>query len=362
MKAVKNITDFSYFVGGRAEICDPEYNYSVKWVDRSWMPDRWTSLPTFVLDAEDSMVNSLPVLITKENHMITEYVWPLIHKYKNKPQKVHTVFKEWQDAMSIDLPPVTKQFNEEFKYVWMPIDEYSAENPWHIWIDLVSRFRLLEKIYPNHFEDYVYVLANPSAYFDKIAKVFFPKVKYMVMPKNETWRFKHIFVPSMSNHKDGIITPAMPNWLQRMADKSTLRTQEPTKKIIISRKQGNRTITNQAQLVMALKGWETVTLEDMSIEDQVKCFSSATHILSPHGAGLINLLWCHPGTKVIEIQHEAFLEKKVYPILSHHLKLDHHVYVADTENIDGPKPKNKKAKDMVNFRLNISDLIQRYQL
>ena len=104
------------------------------------------------------------------------------------------------------------------------------------------------------------------------------------MPKNETWRFKHIFVPSMSNHKDGIITPAMPNWLQRMADKSTLRTQEPTKKIIISRKQGNRTITNQAQLVMALKGWETVTLEDMSIEDQVKCFSSATHILSPHAA------------------------------------------------------------------------------
>ena len=100
----------------------------------------------------------------------------------------------------------------------------------------------------------------------------------------------------------------------------------------------------------------------MDIKQQVECFSNASHILSPHGAGLINLLWCQPKTKVIEIQHRAFLEKKVYPILSHHLRLDHEVFVAETEKVEGPKPKNKKMKDMVNFRLNINELISKYNL
>ena len=61
-------------------------------------------------------------------------------------------------------------------------------------------------------------------------------------------------------------------------------------KIFITRKgSSNRNITNQELLLLALKGWETVTLNNLPIKEQIKTFAEATHILSPHSAGLINL-------------------------------------------------------------------------
>ena len=112
---------------------------------------------------------------------------------------------------------------------------------------------------------------------------------------------------------------------------------------------------------MALKGWESVTLEDLSIKDQVKIFSEATHVLATHGAGLVNTLWCKEKTKVIEIQDAKMVHKKVYPLLSHSLGLEHDLFVAKTLPImhNGKKPKGvKRLNDLINFDVNIPELIR----
>jgi capsular polysaccharide biosynthesis protein len=225
-------------------------------------------------------------------------------------------------------------------------------------MDIVSKFRLIEKRWSTNFEKYIFILANPSKYFEAICKEFFPDLEYRVMPKNETWRFAHLVVPSLSNHRDGILTPHMPPWIRYLANLIVGEDIKPSRKIFITRKDAmNRNIKNQNELLMALKGWETVTLENLSIKDQVKTFAEATHIVSPHGAGLTNLLWCRPKTKVYELTHKAFIGKIVYPSLSHHLELKHHVILCDTEKISGQKPRNKKQKDMVNLKINVKDFI-----
>jgi capsular polysaccharide biosynthesis protein len=112
---------------------------------------------------------------------------------------------------------------------------------------------------------------------------------------------------------------------------------------------------------MALKGWETVTLENLPIEEQVRCFSEASHVVSTHGAGLTNLLWCEPGTKVIEIQDPNMIKKKVYPVLSYQLGLDHELYLAKIIpiKIQGAKPKGvKRLNDLINFEVDIVDFIK----
>lgn len=48
-------------------------------------------------------------------------------------------------------------------------------------------------------------------------------------------------------------------------------------------------------------GIERVLLENLSFEDQILCMSRASAIISPHGAGLSNLLFADPGTQVFEI-------------------------------------------------------------
>jgi len=285
-------------------------------------------------------------------------VWNLTHKSRNKPNKTHGLWKKWGEHIEIDLPPVTRQFNETYTYVWLPIDDDSAENPWHIWIDVISKFRLIEKRWSTNFAKYVFVLSNPSKYFDKVAKEFFSELKYMVMPRHETWQFKHIIVPSLSNHNDGITTPHLAPWLRSMRNILKI-IPETKKKIFISREDAkNRNIVNQNELLMALQGWETVTLDNLSIKEQVKIFAEATHIVAPHGAGLINLLWCDPKTKVYELTHQDFLEKKVYPTLSKQLELEHQIILCNTIKLKEEKSKNKKIKDMVDLKIDITELIK----
>ena len=358
MQTVKNITDIKYFLD-KFETVDQGYTYQVDYHTNA--ESSFTSLPTFVAEFNNCSVNSCPVLVTEDRHLITTHVWNLTHKSRNKPHKTHGLWTTWGDKVDLEMPAVTKQFNEEHRYVWLPIDEDSTANPWHILIDVISKFRLVEKRWSTIFTEYVFILANPSTYFDKIAKELFPELKYYVMPKGETWRFKHLMVPSLSNHHDGVLTPPLAPWLRHFKGKYQ-KSNTQHRKIYIER-QGSitRNINNHDELLLALKGWESVKLETMSIADQIKTFSEASHILAPHGAGLVNLLWCKGGTKVIEIQDGNMVGKKVYPVLSHMLQLKHDLYVAPTLPVktEGKqKPKGvKRFNDLITFDINIPDLL-----
>ena len=357
MPTVKNIDSIRYFLN-RFPTIDSGYDYTVDYHKDA--KSKFTSLPTFVAEFFDCKVNNCPVLITNDNHMITQHVWNITHRHRHKAKKTHRLWQEWRESMEVNLPPVTKQFNETYTYVWLPIDEESAENPWHVWIDMISKFRLIEKRWSTNFSKYVFVLTNHSDYFEKVCRQFFPDLKYMIMPRDETWQFKHLIVPSLSNCDDGVITPALARWLRSL--KNNLEVASDTKrKIFVSRDDArSRRLLNADKLMIALKGWETVTLQDMPIRQQVMCFSQASHVVTTHGAGLINLLWCEPGTKVVEIQDIKKIDKKVYPVLSYHLGLEHKIHLARTVPIklSGPKPRGTKKWQMVNFEINIAELIR----
>jgi hypothetical protein len=49
------------------------------------------------------------------------------------------------------------------------------------------------------------------------------------------------------------------------------------------------------------QGYTTVALDALTPSAQIQLFQSAETILAPHGAGLSNLLFCQPGTRVLEL-------------------------------------------------------------
>ena len=350
---VKNITAIQYFQE-RFDIIDVPYQYTV-----DYHPDApqktFTTNPTFVAEFHDCFAHSLPFIVTNENHLITSHVWPLLHKTRHKPHKTHELWRTWGENIDINLPAAHKQFSETYKYVWLPIDEHSANNAWHIWIDVISKFRLVEKKFSHKYTDFIYVLSNSSEYFDRVARELFPELRYYVMPKNTTWKFAHLLAPSMSNHEDGVTVPEMVKWLRH---KFSYRL-NPTRKIFISRDDAPaRKLINAEEVFMALQGWETVTLSGMGIKQQIELFSAASHVISTHGAGLANLLWCPVGGKVVEISQKELLEKKVYPVLSHHLGLQHRVVLADKVALSSNKkvPGVKRLKDYNDLRLDVKIL------
>lgn len=49
------------------------------------------------------------------------------------------------------------------------------------------------------------------------------------------------------------------------------------------------------------RGYEIVCLEELTYEDEIILFMSASHVAGPTGAGLVNVYLSNPGTKLIEI-------------------------------------------------------------
>lgn len=79
------------------------------------------------------------------------------------------------------------------------------------------------------------------------------------------------------------------------------------RKIYVSRRFSKRSPAYERGLETALQafGLEVLFLEDMSFEAQKEAFFQASLVISPHGAGLANLVFCPTGTWVIELLGEA---------------------------------------------------------
>jgi hypothetical protein len=352
----KNITSIKYFEE-RFKKYDSAITYSVDYHKEAPQTE-FISNPTYVGSFKNCVVHSLPFLITEDHHLITNHVWPLLDKVRNKPHKSHKLWKAWGENVNIDLPSVTKVFNEEETYVWLPIDEASAENPWHIWIDVISKFRLMLGTYNKPLKNFVFILSNESKYFNRVIEEIFPNIKYHVMPKQSVWRFKELIVPTMSNHKDGILVPDMVTWIRKNV---VTNTSTNNRKIFISREDALlRKLTNAEELFMFLKGWEIITLSKLSIKEQIKVFAEASHVMSTHGAGLTNLLWCQPDTRVYEIGILEQIAKKVYPVLSYCLQLKHKLILGELIKLNfEKKPANiKRLRNDGNIKINVKELLE----
>ncbi len=85
--------------------------------------------------------------------------------------------------------------------------------------------------------------------------------------------------------------------------------------------------------------FKTFTLSNLTIYDQAKIFSGAKVIITPHGVGLSNLIFCKPGTKVLEI----FSPNLVYPVywyISNILDLEYGYLIGEGNEIKDFPEKN----------------------
>lgn len=102
------------------------------------------------------------------------------------------------------------------------------------------------------------------------------------------------------------------------------RDSQPTaggERLYISREDAkHRNVTNGDEVVreLAAYGFRIVKLEQHSVREQARLFSAAEAIVAPHGAGLANLIFCRPKTKVFEL-HSPNYVVTCYWVLSNHV-------------------------------------------
>lgn len=94
-----------------------------------------------------------------------------------------------------------------------------------------------------------------------------------------------------------------PKWISEVADilKGDVKyNKKPWRKIYLTRREGLRMLENYEEIenFLSKRGFEIITLKDLSLDDQIKLFSQTVVIVAPTGAALTNMLFCPPKTKV----------------------------------------------------------------
>jgi capsular polysaccharide biosynthesis protein len=91
------------------------------------------------------------------------------------------------------------------------------------------------------------------------------------------------------------------------------------RRIYVSRSMASgRKIANEEEIlpILTSRGFVRSELEVMSLGDQIALFSQAEAVVAPHGAGLTNLVWCAPHTKVLEIFSPLYVNLCYWAIAS----------------------------------------------
>ncbi|MBE9224304.1 tetratricopeptide repeat protein [Phormidium sp. LEGE 05292] len=156
----------------------------------------------------------------------------------------------------------------------------------------------------------------------------------------ETHKYPHIQATKLVVPSFPSTIAWMPKWVcdflrTQFLQQPVIAKTEKIERLYISRKDtANRRIINEDEIIDLLKnfGFQSIVLESMPVVEQAALLTNAKVVIAPHGGGLTNIVFCHPGTKVIEI----FSPNYVYPcywLVSNLINLDYYYLLG--ENPEG---------------------------
>ncbi len=130
----------------------------------------------------------------------------------------------------------------------------------------------------------------------------------------EAKRYSHfeceqLIIPSLVG-RSGCPTPQVLRLLTEFTEPLCERGAGQGECLYITRENaGRRRVTNEAELWRHLeaRGFRKVRTEELSWTEQINAFAQAKVIVAPHGAGLANLAFCQPGTRVVELFNRAYV-------------------------------------------------------
>lgn len=124
-------------------------------------------------------------------------------------------------------------------------------------------------------------------------------------------------------------------------------------RIYISRENAfHRRVLNEGQIINLLEkyGFKSVTLENLSVSEQAAYLGAAKVIVAPHGGGLTNLVFCQPGTKILELFPPSYIPS-FYWIISNLCQLEHYYLIGEILETE-----REKAPVGQNLQINLTEL------
>ncbi|MCC3414668.1 MULTISPECIES: tetratricopeptide repeat protein [unclassified Microcoleus] len=217
----------------------------------------------------------------------------------------------------------------------------------HWMFDVVTRFELLQRCgLIDTIDKFVINACDLSYEKESLNTLGIPLDKILESRYQQHFTADKLIVPSICDGASGT-SKWKCEYLKRIfLNQDNSQNTKYSKRIYISRNRASyRRIVNDEEVVAYLEkiGFSTVKLEMMSVAEQAACLAAAEVVVAPHGGGLTNLVFCSPGTKVIEIFSPIYVPTCFWTI-SNLCELEHYYLIA--ELFDDQTHKYSGHKDM----------------
>ncbi len=215
----------------------------------------------------------------------------------------------------------------------------------HWMVDILPRIEILHRWGINLEEiDWFLVNSYQQPFQRETLKALgIPEYKIIESDRHPYIQAKQLIIPSFSGYL-GWLSPQGLEFLRRVFSieqspklpkiLASDRKKFYPERIYISRsKCSYRRVINEEQVIKFLSGFGfvTVLLESMNFQEQIDLFARAKVIVAPHGSGLTNIIFCSPGTKVIELTSPNYI-RHYYWAIGQQLNLEH--YYVTGENFE----------------------------
>ena len=227
---------------------------------------------------------------------------------------------------------------------------------WHWMFQLLPRFELIKLAGIDINEiDYFVVNGLQSKFQIETLQILGLGSERLIQSSNVPYlRARRLIAPSVPL-AHGCYRPWMVQFLRRsfLGDTDIA----PHRRVYISRgAAGYRRVLNEPSVTKFLcsRGFEILSLETLSVRQQAALMAECIVIVAPHGGGLSNLVFCSPGTKVIEIFSPELVAGYYWQICIQ-LDLSYYYIIGDggpnTLNTDYPQTWDARADIKVDLEI-----------
>lgn len=180
----------------------------------------------------------------------------------------------------------------------------------HWWVDVVPVIGY--QVLDNRFGKAVALLPQIRAGYQRQTMDLVPEIRDTAIFINEHERKKINklqFVPSLTAG-DYFPQPANMRFIKWLkANLGISPSQRGSRRVYLSRRDAQaRKMLNEDDIcdTAMRNGFEVIATSGMPLIDQIYLFSETSHVVSSHGAGLANTIFCFPGSRMLELHaHNA---------------------------------------------------------
>ena len=178
-----------------------------------------------------------------------------------------------------------------------------GDSYFHWMTDILPRVRLARQAgyEMDSFEHFIINKVEANYQKETLSYLEIPSNKLReITAKPNGYFCEEAVLPSLPSFP-GAVPPETIQYVRSIVPETTV--QKGVKLYIERGKSKRRRIPEEGRIIdwLKMQSFKIIDCGEMSVKDQAAAFAQAEMIVAPHGGALTNLLFCRPGTKVIEL-------------------------------------------------------------